>query len=121
MKHLLGLLLLLLSCRPNVAHSEVSVDFFLDKWWELGDNPLINDGTCFLLVSETNEIWVRYPEITPLYNLEGYWSLKEDHILLEDIYGYNISVWLYGACDDYNIFASSGLMAQESKLYNCEF
>jgi hypothetical protein len=122
MKRVLGALLLLTSCQPNVIYSDFSMDFFFDKWWALGDNDFFEEGTCFLLDNENKEIWVHYPDWSPYEGqVEGEWSIEDDHILLEDIYGYDISIWAYGQCDDYSIVASSGVIVQESKLYKCEF
>ena len=122
MKRVLGVLLLLVSCQPQVIYSDFSMDFFFDKWWALEDNDFFEEGTCFLLDSEDNEVWVHYPD-DPDYSghVQGDWVVEDDHILLEDLYGYDILLWVYGTCDDYNIVARSGLITEESKLYKCEF
>ena len=124
MKRIIGMLLLTISCvqEPEIVYSDVPLDFFYDKWWELGDNSLFDSGTCFLLRSSDNSIWVHYPSHDPYNGLnEGQWVVEDDHILLKDIYGYDVSLWIYGACDDYTILAKSGILGEESNLYKCEF
>jgi hypothetical protein len=124
MKRILGALLLLTSCvaAPEVVYSDVSLDFFYDKWWELGDNSFFSEGTCFLLKSEDNTIRIHYPGYDPYaWREEGVWTIEDDHILLEDIYGYDVSIWIYGSCDDYTVVAKSGPLGEESNLYKCEF
>jgi hypothetical protein len=122
MKRILGMLLFLTSCEPEVIYSAVPLDFFFDKWWELGDNPFFEEDTCFFLDSDSNAIWIHYPDHDTASELdESGWSVEDDHILLEDLYGYDISIWAYGQCDDYSVTAVSGIIVQESKLYKCEF
>ena len=124
MRRILGALLLLTSCveAPEVIYSDVPLDFFFEKWWQLGDNSFFDEGTCFLLRSSDNTIWVHYPSYDPYTGLsEGEWVVEDDHIFLEDIYGYDVSIWLYGACDDYTVLAKSGVLGEESNLYKCEF
>jgi hypothetical protein len=119
-----ALLLILASCvvEPEVIYSEMPLDFFFDKWWALDDNIFFDGDTCFYLNSETNEILAHYPGSGPdTTYIQGDWTVENDLILLEDIYGYDISIQVYGACSDYNITISSGLMTEESNLYECDF
>jgi hypothetical protein len=119
----LWIFLLLLSCSgQNIIYSEVPLEFFFDKWWELEENRFFEEGTCFLLSTEEKKVQVHYPEDSSSSGVEvGVWFLEEDYIFLEDVYDYDISIWLYGACGDYNVIASTDLFREESKLYKCEF
>jgi hypothetical protein len=121
MKCLWGLIFLFFtSCAPTIIYSDHSVEFFLDKWWALGENDFFTDDVCFFLDSSNGEVWVHYLEDEPY--IAGSWLLEdEENILLEDIYGYDISIWPYGTCDDYNVVASSGIVTQQTKLYKCDF
>ena len=124
MKRILGVLPLLISClgTPEVIYSDVPLDFFYDEWWELDDNNFFDEGTCFLLRSSDNTIWVHYPNYDAYDGTnEGEWVVQDDHILIEDIYGYEVSIWLYGTCDEYTVEVRSGVLGEESNLYKCEF
>jgi|15BtaG_2_1085339.scaffolds.fasta_scaffold02765_5 hypothetical protein len=123
MKRVLGVILLgLVSCKPGVVYSEMSIDFFFDKWWELDKNSFFDDGTCFHLNSEDQAIRVHYPGYKPEVGyIEGYWTLEEDYVFIEDVYGFDISLWPYGQCGDYTVIVSSSIIEQKSKLYECEF
>ena len=119
----LWIFLLLLSCSgQNVIYSEVPLEFFFDKWWELEENRFFEEGTCFLLNTKDDKVHVHYPEDPPYSSVVvGDWIIEDDYIFLEDAYDYDISIWLYGACGDYNVITSTGLITEESKLYKCEF
>lgn len=123
MKRILGLLTLtMLGCRPEVIYSEVSMDFFFDKWWEVEDNNFFDPGTCFLLNTKDDTLRVHYPDDAPEKgHIEGEWVIEDDHIFLEDIYGFDISIWLFGQCGDYSVIVSTSVLEQESKLHKCEF
>ena len=123
MKRILGLLVLtMLGCRPEVIYSEVSMDFFFDKWWEVEDNSFFDPGTCFLLNTNDDTLRVHYPDDAPEKgHIEGEWVVEDDHIFLEDIYGFDISIWLFGQCGDYSVIVSTSVLEQESKLHKCEF
>jgi hypothetical protein len=114
-----ALLFFLVSCMPEVIYSEVSLDFFIDKWWVLDENPLFSDEACFLLNSDDERMYIRF--LGYVEYPEGTWSIEDDHILLEDVYGYDVTIWAYGTCGDYDILASGASIVQESKLYECEF
>ena len=119
-----ALLFILASCvvEPEVIYSETPLDFFFDKWWALDDNIFFEEDTCFFLDSEANEILVHYPGGEPnTGHAQGDWTAEDGFILLEDIYGYDISIQIYGTCNDYNITISSGPMTEESNLYECDF
>jgi hypothetical protein len=118
MKYILGVLLLV-SCTPEVIYSEVPMDFFIDKWWALDENPLFVDGTCFMLNSADGQMYINSPGVEEY--TEGTWLFKDDHISLEDVYGYDVDIWAYGSCGDYSITASAASIVEESKLYECEF
>ena len=114
-------LFLLLSCAGNqsVVYSDVPLEFFLDKWWELGENSFFEKDTCFYLDSESEEMLIDYPGYV-VYPAAD-WVYEDDHILLEDLDGFDISIHPYGSCGDYNVIASTSLFTEESKLYECEF
>jgi hypothetical protein len=114
-------LLLLLSCvgNRNIIYSDVPPEFFLDKWWELGENQFFEAGTCFLLDSGSREILIDYPDYFPY--AAATWVYEDDYILLEDLDGFDVSLWLYGSCGDYSVIASTSLFVDESKLYECKF
>jgi hypothetical protein len=123
MRCILAILLSLVSCNtPDVVYSEVSLDHFYDEWWELGDNSFFDEGVCFLLRPSDNSFWIHYPGYEPYQGVDiGSWVVEDDHIFLEDLYGYEVSIWLYGTCDDYTVEVRSGLFGEESNLYKCEF
>tara|TARA_B100001094_G_C18109291_1_gene760215 strand:+ start:591 stop:962 length:372 start_codon:yes stop_codon:yes gene_type:complete len=123
MRYILAILLSLVSCStPDVVYSEVSLDHFYDEWWELGDNSFFDEGVCFLLRPSDNSFWIHYPGYEPHQGVDiGNWVVEDDHIFLEDLYGYEVSIWLYGTCDDYTVEVRSGLFGEESNLYKCEF
>ena len=123
MRYILAILLSLVSCKtPEVVYSEVSLDHFYDEWWELGDNSFFDEGVCFLLRPSDNSFWIHYPGYEPYQGVDiGNWVVEDDHIFLEDLYGYEVSIWLYGTCDDYTVEVRSGLFGEESNLYKCEF
>ena len=114
-------LLLLLSCAGNkkVVYSDVPLEFFLDKWWELGENSFFEEDACFYLDSGGQEILIDYPGYA-VYSAAD-WIYEDNYILLEDLDGFDVSVQPYGSCGDYNVIASAGVFTEKSKLYECQF
>lgn len=107
---------------PEVIYSEVPIDYFLDKWWAIEDNSLIETGYCMLLSTADHMVWIHSPEdISGVGVAEGSWAIEGDHILLNDIYGTSLSIWVYGTCGDFEIIAVHPLVSEESKIYSCPF
>ena len=87
------------------------MDFFFDKWWEVEDNNFFDPGTCFLLNTKDDTLRVHYPDDAPEKgHIEGEWVIEDDHIFLEDIYGFDISIWLFGQCGDYSVIVSTSVL-----------
>ncbi len=114
---------LCLSCAPpNIVYTSVPVEFYLDTWWAIEQNAYLEDGTCFLLNSEDNKMYIHLPEEEPYHGFpEGEWTIEGDHFLLEDVYGYNITIWIYGDCENHTMTIKSILGQEEGNIHKCEF
>tara|TARA_R110001583_G_scaffold32239_12_gene110342 strand:- start:772 stop:1140 length:369 start_codon:yes stop_codon:yes gene_type:complete len=121
-RHLIFILIFLTSCgpRPEYIYVDISLEHFLNKWWALGDNPLFDENSCFLLDSNDQNLYQLWEGDDTSYKMAT-WEMHEDHILVLDYSGYDAELRPYGYCDDFTLSATVLSITQETNLYKCEF
>jgi len=122
MRYFTAALILLMSCSPEPEYVYVdnSLDFFLDKWWALGDNRLFEGDTCFYLDTKTNKLYQAWEGEGVGYEMAD-WEMREDHILVLDFNGYDAELSPHGSCGDFMLSAKVMSMSEETNLYKCDF
>jgi len=121
MRYLIFAFSFLVSCgpEPEYIYVDVPLDYFVDKWWALGDNPLFDENSCFLLDSERGNLYQFWEGENYSYKMAT-WEMKDDHILIIDYGGYDAELRPYGYCDDFTLSATVLSITQETNLYKCD-
>ena len=123
MKKIIWAFLFLMSCgeQKNVIYSDVPIEYFLDKKWALGDNPLFSEDICFYLESDNRIFYQYWPDEPYTQYAMASWQLEKDYILIIDYDGYDAELRPYGSGGDYTLSATIGGYTRETNLYKCEF
>ena len=121
---LLLLVMLLVACGedPDYASGEGELDFFYDKWWELGDNPIIDENSCYMLYKRTGNFLSRDPtDDQNVGHILTDWTQHDDYVSLNNLYGLYLELRFHTEGEEIFVTVNVNNISKETNLYNCDF
>jgi len=117
---IIGLLFFSCTIGTEVYYSDLSLDFFFDKWWGVEENAYFNEGDCFFFDTSSMKVKMYDSVDDTRFETNFTWEVIDGHIEVSGE-GVNLDISPYGSCDDYSVRITGLTLTDESSLYECEF
>lgn len=127
MKRVTSLLLMFLvlsGCaeEPDQIYVGDELDFFVNKWWKLGQNPIVEEDNCYMLFEYTGNFLSKSREDQPnVGHILSTWTRYDDYISINNIYGLYLELTFSRKEEDLFVTVDLNSFSKETNLYNCDF